>query len=103
MYVSGIHFSSVSTIFLLDFGTVLTVLYFSIGFWNSSDRVVFFFSFYNRLFTRGMYVSVIYQNDMHMYIFITCLKYIHFFWSYFFSLTKHTTEYNTMQLSNINM
>jgi len=30
-------------IFLLDFGTVPTVLYFSIGFWNCSDSVVFFY------------------------------------------------------------
>ena len=30
-------------IFLLDFGTVLTVWYFSIRFWNCSDSVVFFY------------------------------------------------------------
>ena len=30
-------------IFLLDFGTILTVCYFSIGFWNCSDSVVFFY------------------------------------------------------------
>jgi hypothetical protein len=30
-------------IFLLDFGAVPTVLYFSIGFWNCSNSVVFFY------------------------------------------------------------
>ena len=30
-------------IFLLDFGTVPTVLYFPIGFWNCYDSVVFFY------------------------------------------------------------
>ena len=32
-----------SMIFLLDFGTVPTEWYFSIGLWNCSDRVVFFY------------------------------------------------------------
>jgi hypothetical protein len=30
-------------IFLLDFGTVPTVLYFPIGFWNCSDCCIFLF------------------------------------------------------------
>ena len=37
----SIKFVSVSMIFLLDFGTVPTVWYFSIGFWNCSNSVVF--------------------------------------------------------------
>jgi hypothetical protein len=34
---------SVSMIFLLDFGTVPTVWYFSIEFWNCFNSVVFFY------------------------------------------------------------
>ena len=39
----SINFVSVSMIFLLDFGAVPTVWYFSIGFWNCSNSVVFFY------------------------------------------------------------
>ena len=39
----SINFVSVSMIFLLDFGAVPTVLYFTIGFWNCSNSVVFFY------------------------------------------------------------
>jgi hypothetical protein len=34
---------ALSTIFLLGFGTVPTVWYFSIGFWNCPNSVVFFY------------------------------------------------------------
>ena len=43
MCVMGINFASVSMIFLLDLGTVLTVCYFSIRFRNCSDGVLFFY------------------------------------------------------------
>jgi len=42
IYLLGVLILPLSTIFLLDFGTVLTVWYFFSRFWNCFDSVVFF-------------------------------------------------------------
>jgi len=51
-----------------------------------------FFSYYDRMFTKSIYVSVIYQNDM--FIFITYLKYIHFMSYFFIDEVNDGVQYN---------
>ena len=52
----SINFVSVSMIFLLDFGAVPTVWYFSIGFWNCSNSVVFFYWILERFQQCGIFL-----------------------------------------------